>query len=104
MILFTGFLSCKNNTEIKQDSHAAQMFVKAVPFKTADGWGYEIYADNKLYIRQALIPGLSGNRSFINKEDALKVGELVIHKMDVTHKIPFVSQTDLQQLHIQIPD
>ena len=79
------------------------MFVRVQPFQTTSGWGYSIFADNKLYIRQAYIPNYPGNHSFVSKEDALKVGKLAVQKMAAYHKMPYISPDDLQHLHIQLP-
>ncbi len=79
------------------------MFVTVQPFETATGWGYSIYTDNKLYIKQTFIPGLQGNHSFATREDAKKVGELAVQKMAAYHKMPYISPADLQQLNIQLP-
>ncbi len=63
-------------------------------FKTNTGWGYDVLVKDTVFIHQENIPGISGNNGFATKEDAEKVGNLVAHKMQITH-------TDLPQITIQ---
>lgn len=105
-LLFSLFFAACQNGSNRTDKafHEGQMFVKAIPFKTLNGWGYKVFADDKLYIRQAFIPGFPGVYSFANREDAQKVANLVVYKMATTHSLPSVSQTELIQLHILLPN
>jgi len=45
------------------------------------GWGYDIYKDNKLYIHQEIIPAIEGRKGFASKDEAQRVGELVVSKI-----------------------
>ncbi len=100
-----SFVECQQNTsnEKQNATHIGQMYVTVEPFKTATGWGYNIYTDKKLYIQQTYIPGVQGNHSFATREDAEKVGKLAVQKMEAYHKMPYISPQDLQQLNIQLP-
>ena len=64
--------------------------------QTSNGWGYEVYVDNKLYIKQENIPGVSGFQYFKTKEDALKIGNLIVEKMKHGKKFPAVSLEELK--------
>lgn len=55
--------------------------VEMNPFKTADGWGYEIDVDGKPYIKQETIPAIAGNKKFTSKEDAAITGNIVMKKL-----------------------
>lgn len=55
--------------------------VEMKPFKTADGWGYEIDVDGKPYIKQETIPAIAGNKKFTSKEDAATTGNTVMKKL-----------------------
>lgn len=107
LILIIGFpallISCHATADKKNEAYKEQMFVKVVPFQTDKGWGYNIFADDKLYIHQALIPGISGSYSFTSREDALQVGKLTVQKMAIRKAMPYISRSDLQQLHIHLP-
>jgi hypothetical protein len=63
------------------------------------GWGYEILADNKAYISQKYIPAIEGNHFFDNKNDARKVGRLVLDKLQCKLS-PTISKEDLVKLKI----
>src|SRR5215469_3535954 len=67
-----------------------------------NGWGYDILRDGHPYFHQNIIPGLSGNRVFRSKEDALAVGELMCDKIKAG-KLPAITETEIRSLHIYIP-
>ncbi|MBV8252875.1 MAG: DUF4907 domain-containing protein [Chitinophaga sp.] len=84
------------HTESKQDD---MLSVVAEPFQVQDGWGYKVVVEGKTYIYQDAIPGLPGNRPFTSKDDALRVGNMVVTKL-THHKIPSISEADLKSLQI----
>ena len=77
------FISCNNNENLN---------IK--PLKTLTGWGYCITNNEKIIIKQTVIPVISENKSFKTKEDALKMGNLVLQKLkdDLS---PTVTKKDL---------
>ena len=95
MALLTAlFTSCKHK------SHEGEVFCEVKPVQTATGWGYEIYVDKKLYIKQDYIPAINGIHAFKSREDAMKTGKLVLNKL--THgKKPIISVDELNALKIQ---
>ena len=105
VLIAVVFLNSCNNTTSAQDQNATEMDKKGmVPvdasiFKTDKGWGYSIIINNKLFIRQDIIPAVEGNQGFATKEDATKVAELVLNKMKNKEK-PIVKIEDLKQLGI----
>ncbi|WP_212006420.1 DUF4907 domain-containing protein [Chitinophaga sp. HK235] len=70
-----------------------------VPFEINGGWGYKVMMDNKPYIYQDVIPGVAGNQAFHSKEDAQRVGNLVLEKM-MQHKLPAVTLTELMKMQV----
>ena len=50
-------------------------------FKTANGWGYNVLINYRIYIHQEIIPAVYGNQSFKSVQDANKTGDLVIKKL-----------------------
>jgi len=70
-----------------------------VPVKK--GWGYEIYVDNKLYIKQNYIPAVSGMHQFMNREQALATANLVLTKMKEGKK-PYLTAEELKHAGINI--
>jgi hypothetical protein len=69
-------------------------------FRTETGWGYEIRQDGKLVIYQPVIPGLTGNRSFITQQQARTVGEAVTEKMRRGQFPPALTRQELAQLGV----
>lgn len=65
-----------------------------------NGWGYQIKVDGKVYIDQANIPAITGHSHFQSKDDAEKVGRLVLKKLR-DGKIPAVSKQELDSLQIK---
>lgn len=75
--------------------------LKASSIKTTSGWGYTISYYNKILIKQTIIPAISENKSFGCEEDALKVADLVIKKLN-QNTSPSVTQNDLILLKIKM--
>jgi len=83
-------VSCKKNTGYD---------VKSI--KVNDGWGYTIGINDKIIIKQTVIPTVSTKRSFRNEFDALKVGHLVLKRIK-QNLSPTVAKKDLILLEISI--
>lgn len=64
------FISCNKSESLNVQS-----------LKTATGWGYCITNNEKIIIKQTIIPVISENKSFKTEEEALKVGNLVLQKL-----------------------
>lgn len=81
-------------------SHDGYAYVQLMPIETSPGWwGYEIYVDNKLYIRQDCIPVISGRHPFKTKQAALDAGKLVLDKIS-SGKKPTLTAEDLRHINI----
>lgn len=76
--------------------HHGLVFSSSV-FQTNNGWGYSIYANDSIFIKQETIPGLDGNKGFSNKEQAQKAAQLIINKMERGDQ-PLVTTFELRQL------
>lgn len=96
LIMASLLLSCNQKAP---ESHAGQVFVELKPVQTDSGWGYEIYVDHKLYIKQKYIPAISGNHAFKSQEDATKAGKLVMTKLE-HGKLPTLTQDELKEMNI----
>ncbi|MBC5837158.1 DUF4907 domain-containing protein [Flavobacterium sp. F-392] len=90
VLCMTLFVSCKQNENLKLTS-----------LKTEAGWGYTISNNEKIIIKQTVIPVISDNKSFKTEEDALKVGNLVLQKLN-DNASPTVTKKDLNTLAIKI--
>ena len=86
-----------NNTSSKQKSTSNFTFFTHLQ---PEGWGYSISEKGKRIIDQQTIPGVPGNQGFLTSEDAQKVAELVIEKLEKGAFPPTVSEEELQKLGI----
>lgn len=69
--------------------------------KTATGWGYTIATDEKIIIKQTIIPVINNYKSFTTEKDALKTGNLVVKKLEANLS-PTLTKKDLILLDITI--
>ncbi len=75
------------------------IFVQVQAFQTANGWGYQVLTDGKVYIKQDFIPAIPGRHGFHTKEQALLVGNKVVEKIE--HKqLPVISLAELKAMKI----
>ena len=80
---------------IKDDSNNLNVIV----FKSEKGFGYSIEFENKILIKQEVIPSVQNNQAFCSYNDAEKVGLLVRNKL--YHKEnPKITSSDLNSLGI----
>lgn len=89
-LLVIQFIACAKSEPLKTES-----------FKTAFGWGYTITYKNKIIIKQSIIPAISAAKSFSTERDALKVGNLVVNKLNKNIS-PTVTKNDLILLKIKL--
>ncbi len=68
--------------------------------KIDTGWGYNIYKNNKLFIKQELIPAVNGHFLFKNAEDAAKTAMLVISKMSKKSGLPALTIEELDSIGV----
>jgi len=64
-------------------------------------FGYEILVNEKVLIRQTNIPGMPGLNGFNQKEDAIKVAQLVLEKLHQGIMPPTVVKHELNELKIK---
>lgn len=88
---------CKENKPLP--AGAVPLEVIAIPVN--EGWGYEIYVDNKLFIRQNNIPAVSGLHNFTSREQALKTAGIAVAKMKAGKK-PIITSDELKHAGIEI--
>jgi len=66
------------------------------------GWGYDILKDGKPLFHQYIMPGVSGNRVFQSKEDAMAVGKLVYERL-LAGQPPTITEKEMRDMGIYIP-
>lgn len=62
-------------------------------------WIYEVYKEDNLFIRQEYIPAANGKQNFKTKEDAEKIGKMVMTKLS-KNMLPGISMVELTNNNI----
>ena len=75
--------------------------LKVQSIRVADGWGYSIANNDKIIIKQTIIPVISNSKSFKTEKDALAVGQLVLQKLSSDNS-PTITKNDLILLKIKM--
>ncbi|HTB25673.1 MAG TPA: DUF4907 domain-containing protein [Puia sp.] len=76
-----------------------KVFLHAEAVQTVYGWGYNVLADKRIYIKQEFMPAVPGKQGFKSADDALLVGNLVIKKIS-NNLPPTITGGDLDSLGI----
>ncbi|UCJ05549.1 DUF4907 domain-containing protein [Chitinophaga pendula] len=87
----------------RQQSAPAKMAVtgniRLEPYAIGAGWGYRVYVNDRRFINQDQVPALSGKHVFANRDEAMRVGNLVVEK--IRHQeLPYVTIAELQALQV----
>lgn len=90
LLLTTLVIACTKRESLKIES-----------FKTTSGWGYSIASKDRVLIKQSIIPVINETKSFATEEDALKLGNLVVEKLNKDLS-PTVTKNDLILLKIKL--
>lgn len=69
--------------------------------KVNQGWGYTITNNDRIIIKQTVIPVISEYKSFQTEKEAIAVGQLVIKKLS-TNKSPTITKNELILLKIRL--
>jgi hypothetical protein len=64
------------------------------------GYGYDVFADEKMLIHQPTIPGQPGISGFRKRSDAEKVAKLVIRKLRTGEIPPAITEEELKKLKV----
>ncbi len=71
-------------------------------FQTDSGWGYCVKHNGQTFIKQANIPAVTGNYSFVREVDARNTGRLILQKLK-NKQSPAITVQELDSLKIEIP-
>ena len=82
-------------------TYSGEENLKVQSIRVADGWGYSIANDDKIIIKQTIIPVISDSKSFKTEKDALAVGRLVLQKLS-SNNSPTITKNDLILLKIKL--
>ena len=65
---------------------------------SVNGYGYNIYKENKLRIHQPFVPAMQGNIGFTSKAAAEKVAQKVVEKLKNGEQLPTISINEMKVL------
>lgn len=88
--------------QASQADYSYQLFDNTDSAGVMHGVGYDIYDGSKRIIHQVNIPGEPGNDGFVNREEAAKVAELVITKLESASGFPTIMREELDSLGITL--
>jgi hypothetical protein len=77
-------------------------FVELKAIEVPGGWGYDILKDGRLLFHQDIMPGISGNRVFHSREDALAVGKVVYDRL-LAGQPPSITEKEMRDMNVYIP-
>jgi len=97
-ILFAFSVIVFTVSQFLSNNKAIEFVAKAVKFE--NGWGAQIFVDKKLYITIDRVPAIEGNKSFISEEQALRVANFAIFKMNKRAVLPQISVKEIDSLGI----
>ena len=70
--------------------------------ENASGWGYEVWKDGAMVIKQEHIPAVQGIRAFSYQEQAQKAAEIIKAKLEQGIFPPTMSMAELQSIGVDI--
>lgn len=83
----------------EQNEQKDHLLLELKPVQTGGGWGYLIYMNKHVYIRQTIIPAIAGSHPFRTREDALAVGQKVYDRL-VAGQMPMVTAAEVNAMGI----
>jgi hypothetical protein len=102
-LLFSGLLACSNpgshdrSKETKQSSIRDNFSLSTFQLEKGEGYGYEILNNSHIIIHQEFIPALEGKQLFRTREDAVKIGNEVLRKIQ-NRKPPGITKEEVIRL------
>lgn len=99
--LLLEIMSCTPKKDRAERTEVDPKYTYIVTQSPKGGWGYQIYKDSTLFIDQPTIPAIGGGLEFETLQDANRIAELVVSKLQ-TRKIglPTVSIHELDSLQV----
>jgi len=94
--------ACQQKKIKNEEITAGQDSLAVVPFQLEQGgWGFKVNIGTKTRIYQDIIPTIQGRHTFQTKEDAQKVGDLMVTKMRQTGTgFPVITRKELLDMKI----
>lgn len=99
IILWACTDNLKTKDSITSTSNIKESVYSNVVFKNNDGtFGYDIFNDSKLIIRQKTMPAKSGFTGFSDSMKAAKVAEFAISKIETGMFPPTIQETEIDSI------
>ncbi len=105
ILLATGiFIYIGFHRRMSPGAGSGDILLELKPVQVKGGWGYLIYTDHKVYIRQTIIPAIPGSYPFRTREDALTIGQKVVDRLRAG-QMPLVTSAEVRSWgrYTQIP-
>ena len=99
LLLSAIFYSCNYNKKDKAIAKPSSDF-KIKIFAEGSGYGYDIFKNAVVYIHQATIPAIQGNKTFNTEAQAQRAAEFVVYKIEHNIIPPSVTQEELDSLGV----
>jgi hypothetical protein len=95
-------IACSNPSGHKRPDADKQSITDSFSLSTfrldkGEGYGYDILHNNQVIIHQEFIPALEGKQLFQSREDAVKIGNVVLKKIK-NKKPPGITKEEVLQL------
>ena len=94
VVIYFSMLIYKQEEKSKFNS-SLELIVR----ETSHGWSYDIYRNEKILVKQDIIPVVLGKQYFKTKQDAKKIGLLVLKKIR-NHEHPTITLNELDENNI----
>jgi hypothetical protein len=78
---------------------SGKVLIELKPVQIDGGWGYLIYMDHHVYIRQTIIPAISGSHPFRSRADAMAVGQKVYDRLEAG-QMPMITAAEVRAMGI----
>jgi len=99
MVMFAIGLTFFLANSLSEEGTGQESSLRKEVFELSDGFGYQILNNGKVLVRQEYIPVISGNMPFKSQEDADRMADLVMEKIE-KGKSPRVNLEELESLEI----
>jgi hypothetical protein len=96
-LIVVSIIACKQHTQ----KPISEKYKSRVFQTELNQFGYDIYQDSTLMIHQPTIPGVQGNKAFSRREEAQRVADLMIYKLNLGITPPAISIKELDSLNIK---
>lgn len=100
IFIFFGLLVIACNHPAKQKAVSNKYRARVFEIEI-NQFGYDVYQDSLLMIHQPTIPVIQGNKAFASREDAKRVADLMIYKLNNGISPPSITLNELDSLKIK---